>query len=134
MPDEVTFLVDRFDTRLRARNPAASLPSVDLTWSRPCSMRVSSVSRPSATTTRQRQRRDLRLGLKQVRQALRDIIDEAPVMDDRPPKELARLAGAMTIVYRSADWDRRGGSGPTVEPGATTVRAVSRPITCASIR
>jgi putative toxin-antitoxin system antitoxin component (TIGR02293 family) len=43
-------------------------------------------------------RRDLRLGLEQVRQALRDMLDEHPVRSDRDPKELVRWLADTTSV------------------------------------
>lgn len=40
----------------------------------------------------------LRVGLEQIRQALRDLIDEAPAAEDRPAAEVARwLAGALDV-------------------------------------
>jgi hypothetical protein len=43
-------------------------------------------------------RRDLRLGLEQVRQALRDMLDEHPVRADRDAKELVRWLATVTSV------------------------------------
>lgn len=46
-------------------------------------------------------RREFRIGLEQIRQALSYIIEEAPVQDDRPPGELARwLAATLNSPLR----------------------------------
>ncbi len=44
------------------------------------------------------QRRELRIGIERMRQALRDILEGMPVREDRPAKEIARwLSGALGV-------------------------------------
>jgi hypothetical protein len=90
VPKEVKDLVDQFDARLHARNPTSRLSSVDpylveglLGGGLLC---LKALRHDDSEV----ERRDLRLGLEQVRQALRDIVDEAPVADDRDAKQLVR--------------------------------------------
>jgi len=90
VPPQVEALVDRFDSLLCARNPEAGLASVDpylaeglLGGAVVC---LKALRQKDAT----RARRDLRLGLEQVRQALRDVVDEHPVRADEHPKDLVR--------------------------------------------
>jgi uncharacterized protein (DUF2384 family) len=48
------------------------------------------------------QRRELRIGIEQMRQALREILEGMPVREDRPAKEIARwLSGALGVSQAS---------------------------------
>jgi uncharacterized protein (DUF2384 family) len=88
VPNEVEELVDQFDARLHARDSASRLASVDpylvadLLGGGLLCLKALRHESPDL------ERHDLRLGLEQVRQALRNIVDETLVSDDRGPKEL----------------------------------------------
>ena len=98
IPAQVVALVERFDRALYARNPEAGLGSVDpylaeglLGGAVVClkALRHDDVARS---------RRELRLGLEQVRQALRDVLDEHPVGADQSAKAVARwLADTVSV-------------------------------------
>lgn len=83
-------------------------------------------------------RGELRIGLEQMRQALRDVLEEAPVADERPLREVVRwLDGALEGPQRSVaelagvsarTWQRWLSDGGPLPAGgqAATVRALAR--------
>lgn len=91
VPDPVVALVKDLDRTLHAGSPLAGMAGID-----PSHAEVllgGAVLCLSALTVEDltARRRRLRVGLEQMRQALRDIVESAPVRDDRPAAEVARL-------------------------------------------
>ncbi|GIU84518.1 MAG: hypothetical protein KatS3mg008_1293 [Acidimicrobiales bacterium] len=101
VPTEVAELVERFDELFHARDPVSGLPGADpylveglLGGAVVCLKALREGDSPAG-------RKDLRIGLEQVRQALRDLLDEHTVRADRPAKELAQWLVEVTSVPQS---------------------------------
>lgn len=92
VPPEVGELIDSLDTRLGAPQPIDADAYLTTTlWS--AAFRAEKALRHDNPDDA---RRDVRLALEQVRQALRDIVDRRPYSDDIPISEV--LAATMTIL------------------------------------
>lgn len=98
VPDEVATLVDSFDVLLYARNPEAGFAAADPYLAEGLLGGAVVCLKALRHDDERLARRDLRLGLEQVRQALRDMLDEHPVRTDRDSKELVRWLAATTSV------------------------------------
>lgn len=98
VPVDVALFVKQFDDIFHASEPEKAFAAVDpylaeglLGGAVICLKSLSSNDPRSA-------RRALRLGLEQVRQAVRDILDQAPASEDEPIKPMLRwLARTMAI-------------------------------------
>lgn len=98
VPDEVATLIDRFDVLLYARNPEAGFASADPYLAEGLLGGAVVCLKALRHDDERLARRDLRFGLEQVRQALRDMLDERPVRADRDSKELLRWLATTTSV------------------------------------
>lgn len=98
VPDEVAMLVDQFDSVLYARNPELGFASVDPYLAEGLLGGAIVCLKALRNEDPELARRELRLGLEQVRQAVRDMLDEHPVRADRDPKELVRWLADTTSV------------------------------------
>jgi hypothetical protein len=125
VPDEVRRLVRTFDEGFGARDPETRLAGVDPYLAE--SLLGGAIVCLTALTSENaaKARREMRLGLEQVRQALRDIIDEAPFSERRPARDVVRwlaenvglshadLAMLVGVSPRSLQrWLAEGGSVP----------------------
>jgi putative toxin-antitoxin system antitoxin component (TIGR02293 family) len=98
VPDEVATLVDRFDELLYARNPEAGFASTDPYLAEGLLGGAVVCLKALRHDDERLARRDLRLGLEQVRQALRDMVDEHAVRADRDSTELVRWLAETASV------------------------------------
>lgn len=100
VPKEIALLVDEFDTRLRADAPLQLGADPYLTTMLfAAAFRAQKALRAGRADDR---RRDLRVALEQFRQALRDIVANAPVGDDTPVRDVLRnLTQVVTMPQKS---------------------------------
>jgi uncharacterized protein (DUF2384 family) len=102
VPPQVAELIGRFDVLLSARQPEVGLAGVDpylaegLLGGAVVCMKALAAADPTFA------RREVRLGLEQVRQALRDIVDERPADADRPLAPTLRWL-VTTVAAPQAD-------------------------------
>lgn len=98
VPPEVEALVDSLDERVHARAPEVAFATVDPFLAEGLLGGVIVCLKALRHDDEVRARRDLRIGLEQVRQALRDALDEQAVHIDRTPKELVLWLADTTSV------------------------------------
>ena len=90
--------MERFDRALYARNPETGLESVDPYLAEGLLGGAVVCLKALRDDDVARSRRELRLGLEQVRQALRDVLAEHPVSADQSAKAVARwLADTVSV-------------------------------------
>ncbi len=70
-----------------------------------------------------KQRRQLRIGLEQVRQGLRDVVDERHVAADRPAREIARWLVAQTKLPQAEVAKLAGVSPRTFQRWTSTIES-----------
>lgn len=98
IPPSVSELVDRFDGLFYATEPERAFAGVDPYLAE--GLLGGAVVCLSARLNKDpvAARRSLRLGLEQVRQAVRDILDESPASADEPLKPMLRWLARTTAV------------------------------------
>ena len=101
IPHRIAELVDTFDVLLAADRPTVGYAGID-PYLVEGLLGGALVSVKALRNEDAREgRRRLRLGLEQVRQALRDICDEYPAAEDRPAKDVVRWMLDATEVPQS---------------------------------